>query len=276
MFRFTRYFVAFVLLFVCCGLTLRWFLGDDFRPWVNTARLSVRHQITALVDEYSLELEKAKEAVAKAEVRAVRLRLQKQKVSASIKTLERRRMIAVQDLADTTTRLANLRDQIQAGQLIRFVGSGRVATDIELQTIVERCSGKITVAQERINYLKQIQKLHDDRHRKLVELNKLSPMAIQRLKNGVEFLAEKLALYQDVKEWVDEDQAADAEMAGLYDEAQRTLEDAHSKLDAKLAEVDAVLDFSLDLEVEPAAKAVSTDALLADIRSTLNNVAIQK
>lgn len=274
MFRFARYFVAVVLLFVCCGFMLRWLMGDDFRPWVNSAKSSVREQIAALVDQYSLELEKAKEAVKQAEERAIQLRLQKQKAAASIKTLERRSVVAQRDLVDTTTRLTSLRDQIQSGHTIRFVGSGRVATDVELQSIVERCSGKIEVARERVNYLNQIRKLREDRHRKLIALDKQSPVAIQRLKNGVEFLAEKVALYQDVKGWVEEDQAAQTQLAGLYDEAQRTLEDAHAKLDAKLAEVDAVLDYSLDLDVETTPEAQSTDDLLADIRSTLSNVSV--
>ena len=53
---------------------------------------------------------------------------------------------------------------------------------------------------------------------------------------------------------------------GRKPEAQRTLEDAHAKLDLKLAEVDAILGMSLDLEIDPVQESHSTDQLLADIR----------
>jgi hypothetical protein len=94
-----------------------------------------------------------------------------------------------------------------------------------------------------------------------------------RLRNEAEFLARKLELYRDVKGWIQDEESSSAELASLFQTAQRTLQSAHGKLDAKLAEVDAMHKASVAV--------VRTDALLAesdfltDIQSVLGDQQIE-
>ena len=268
--------IAIGLAVLAAGFLFYWVMGDEIGPFVSTAKQSLRDQFAGMVDEYELELEKAKAAVAKAEERSVQLRLQKHKAVAAVKTLQREVQVAQNDIRDAQTQLAWLRDTLEAGRQVRLV-SGRLATHSELKSIVDDLATRIQIAQEKLSYLEQILQRRRARHDKLVQIDEESPAALQRLRNSVDFLARKLEMYRDVKRWIDQDEAAETALAGLYDQAQRTLEDAHAKLDMKLAEIDAMLDMSLELEVDPVEQPHSTDELLADIHTALaGGVAIER
>lgn len=275
MFRFGRYVIGLVLIVLCAGFAMHWIMGDDFGPWVSSAKMSVKEQFVKLVDEYEMELEKAKASVAEAEERALKLRLQKQKAAAGMKTLDRELTVARNEIGEAKTQLAALQVKLSAGQTVRLV-SGRIATDGELRTFVDDYSSRIEIAQEKVGYLEQIAQRREARYEKLVQLDKESPNAIRRLRNSVDFLSRKVAMYRDIKDMMDEDAAAEVELNGLYAKAQQTLEDAHAKLDVKLAEVDAMLGMSLDLEIEPVLEPHSTDELLADIRTTLASAEVER
>jgi chromosome segregation ATPase len=275
MFRFGHYFVGFVLIVLCAGFALHWIMGEDFGPWVSSAKMSVREQFVKLVDDYSLELEKAKTAVAEAEERALKLRMQKQMAAVRMKTLDRELTVARSDIGEAKTQLATLQGKLSMGQTVRLV-SGRVANDDELRTFVDNYSSRIEIAQEKVGYLEQIAQRRGARYEKLVRLDQESPNAIRRLRNSVDFLSRKVEMYREIKDMIDEDAMAEVELNGLYAKAQQTLEDAHAKLDMKLAEVDAMLGMSLELEIEPVIEPHSTDRLLADIRTTLASVQVER
>ena len=245
-------------------------MGNDFGPWVSSAKASVREKLASLVDSYSMELEKAKAAVVEAEERAVQVRLQRQKAAAGVATLERELTLARTEIREAQEQLGALQNKLSAGQTVRLV-SGRQATNGELRTFVDDYSSRIEVAQERVGYLAQLMERRRARHEKLLQLDRQSPNAIRRLRNGVDLLERKVEMYGEIKDMVDEDKEAEAELDGLYAKAQRKLEDAHAKLDMKLAEVDAMLGMSLDLEIEPAREPHSTDDLLADIHAKLTS-----
>ena len=74
-----RMLVMLALLAGGAGFFLSWLLGEDFRPWMKTVKGGVKEQIAGLVDQYSLELEKSKKAVADAEQRVAAANVQKHK-----------------------------------------------------------------------------------------------------------------------------------------------------------------------------------------------------
>ena len=260
--------IAIGLAVLAAGFLFYWVMGDEVGPFVTTAKQSLRDQFVGMVDKYELELKKAEAEVAKAEERAVQLRMQKHKAAAGVTTLQREMQVVQNEVQDAQTQLALLRDNLEAGRQVRLV-SGRLATDSELKSIVDDQATRIQIAQEKLSYLEQFMQRRKSRHDKLIQLDKQSPAALQRLRNSVGMLARKLEMYRDVREWVEQDEAAEVALTGLYDKAQRTLEDAHAQLDTKLAEIDAMLDMSLELEVDPVKEPHSTDELLADIRTAL-------
>ena len=264
-----RNFIAIGLVVLATAFLFHWIMGDEVGPFVSTAKKSLRDRFVGMVDTYEHELEKAEAEVAKAEERAVQLRMQKHKAAAAVTTLQREIQVARNEVQEAQTQLALLRDNLKAGRQVRLV-SGRRATDSELKSIVDDQSARIQIAREKLSYLEQFQQRRIARRDKLVQLDRESPAALQRLRNSVAMLARKLEMYRDVREWVEQDEAAEVALTGLYDKAQRTLEDAHTQLDMKLAEIDAMLDMSLELELDPADQPHSTDELLADIRTALN------
>lgn len=259
---------ACLLIIVCVGFFLRWLLGDDFGPWVDTAKESVKERFVKLIDEYQVELKKAQAAVKAAEQRAVTLRVQQRKAAAGLVTVDREIKLGQQEIAEAKTKLAGLRDNVGSGQTIRLV-SGRAATDVDLRDIVDKYATNIELAQEKVAFLEQIRERRKARNSKLAELDKQSPGAIQRLQNSITYLEQKMALYREIKDWVDQEEAAESELTGLYDRAQRTLEDAHSRVDTKLTEIDAMLTASLEVDVSPASEDIASDGLVEDIRSIL-------
>jgi chromosome segregation ATPase len=233
-------------LLVCgAGLFLSWLLGDDFRPWVNTAKIGVKEQISGLVDQYSLELEKSRKAVADAEQRVAAANVQKHKEEAAVTSLRRQVQAAQKEIADAEQARKTLDEKVSDGRTIRL--RSRTLSPPELKEMVADFSNRIAIAKEKLGYLEQILTMREARLVKLQELEKQSPAVIRRLRNDVDFLARKLDLYRDVKEWIQEEEANSAQLNGLFETAQRTLESAHGKLDAKLAEVDAILKASVDV-----------------------------
>ena len=113
--------VAIGLAALAAGFLFYWVLGDDIGPFMSTAKQSLRDQFVGLVDQYELELKKAEAEVAKAEERAVQLRLQKNRAAAGVKTLHREMEVAQNEVVDAQTQLASLRDNLQAGRQVRLV-----------------------------------------------------------------------------------------------------------------------------------------------------------
>jgi len=240
-----RMLVMSALLVCGAGLFLSWLLGDDFRPWVNTAKIGVKEQISGLVDQYSLELEKSRKAVADAEQRVAAANVQKHKEEAAVTSLRRQVQAAQKEIADAEQARKTLDEKVSDGRTIRL--RSRTLSPPELKEMVADFSNRIAIAKEKLGYLEQILTMREARLVKLQELEKQSPAVIRRLRNDVDFLARKLDLYRDVKEWIQEEEANSAQLNGLFETAQRTLESAHGKLDAKLAEVDAILKASVDV-----------------------------
>ena len=246
------------------------FLGENFRPWVRVARKSAAEKIGNLVDQYEVQLEKARIEYAKAKERATTLRVQKHQAVAGVKVTEREIKLAEQEIRNAKTQLASLEDKLSSGQVVRLV-SGRNAGPAELKNIVGDYSNRIQIAQEKVGYLGQILASRQARCQKLTGLEEQSPAAIQRLQNSVDYLARKVELYREVKRWANEESAAESELAGLYEQAQRTLEEAHAKLDQKLAEFDALLDASRQGDLTPASDPVTTDNDFAASRQVGTN-----
>ena len=267
-----RMLVMLVLLVGGAGLFLSWLLGGDFRPWMKTAKTSVKEQIAKLVDEYSLELEKSKKAVANAEQRVAAANVQKHKAEAAVKSLKRQVQVAQKEIADAEQARQTLDGKLAANRTIRLV-SGRTLTPAELKEMTADFSNRIQIANEKLGYLEQILTMREGRLVKLCELEKQAPAVVRRLHNGVDFLERKLDLYRDVKEWVQEEESQSAQLNGLFETAQRTLESAHAKLDAKLAEVDAVLKAAVD--VLRSEDLLADNKFLTDIQSVLGDQRIE-
>ena len=261
-----RMLVMLALLAGGAGLFLSWLLGEDFRPWVKTAKRSVQEQIAGLVDQYSLELEKSKKAIADAEKRVAAAGVQKYKAEAAAAGLKRQVQAAQKEIADAEQARQTLEGKLSAGHTIRLPG-GRSVSPAELKEMVTDFSNRIQIAKEKLGYLEQILAMREGRLVKLCELEKQSPAVINRLHNDVDFLERKPELYRDVKEWIQEEESDTAQLNGLFETAQRTLESAHAKLDAKLAEVDAVLKASLD--VLRSEELLADNTVLSDIQSVL-------
>ena len=265
-----RKLIAGLLVVACGGLLLPWLLGRDFNPWFATAKDSIKARFVNLVDEYELQLRKAKDAVARAEERAVTLKVQHQKSAAGLITVDRELNHCRQEITDAKSKLAELRDQLNSGASIRFV-SGRAASEVDLRNLVAKHATSIELAEEKATFLEQIRERRSARNSKLEALDQQSPGAITRLRNSVDYLEQKVTLYRDMKDWLAQDEAAESELSGIYETAQRTLEEAHAKLDAKLAEIDAMLAISIETELAPVETEPDSASLAREIHTLLGD-----
>jgi chromosome segregation ATPase len=277
MFRLFRYLFTSLLVLLGVGLGLRFALGEKFVPWTRAAQRTMVEKIEQLVDRYEMELEKARHVYEQAKERSIALRGQKVQAVAGVKTIQREIQLAQKVIDESKRQLAVLEERLRMKDELRLV-SGRVATPTEIQASVQDYANRIQVAEEKVSYLQQILARRQTRQQKLVELEEQSPSALQRLGNSLDFLARKLDLYRELQQWAQEETAADSQLVGLYENAQRTLEDAHAKLDQKLAELDALLEPALKIEPATANETTTPEKLAADIRQILQgwNAGFQK
>jgi chromosome segregation ATPase len=265
-----RKLIAGLLVVACGGLMLPWLLGRDFNPWVATAKESLKARFVNLVDEYELQLRRAKDAVEGAQERAVTLKVQHQKSAAGLVIVDRELNHCRQEITGAKAKLAELRDQLNSGESIRFV-NGRAASEVDLRNLVAKCATRIELAEEKATFLQQMRERRSARNSKLETLDQQSPGAITRLQNSVDYLEQKVTLYRDMKEWLAQDEAEESQLSGIYQNAQRTLEEAHAKLDAKLAEIDAILSVSIETEIVPAAGEPDSASLSREIHAILGD-----
>lgn len=266
--RLIRSLFTILLVLLGVGLGLRFALGKNFGPWTRAAQRTMVEKIEQLVDRYEMELEKARQAYEQAKERAIALRGQKVQAKVGVTTAEREIQVAQRGIVESKTQLATVENQLRKNEQIRLV-SGRIATTIEIQAWIQDYANRIQVAEEKVSYLQQILTRRQARQQKLIELEEQSPAALQRLGNSLDFLARKLDLYRELKQWAQEETAADTQLVGLFENAQRTLEDAHANLDQKLAEFDALLEPTLKIEPTTSNETATPEKLAADIRQIL-------
>lgn len=267
--RLSHFVVGVGLIVVCAFFLLRWVMGESFVPWISTARQSGREQLERLVDTYSLEIERVRAAIEQTEKRTEKLEQQKQKAGSSMAKLNRELAAARNSVEEAEKQQDSLQARLAAGQPVKLQ-SGRMTTSDELKAMLERLSSRIELAKEKISFLTTIAERRQARFDRLLELSDASPVEIQKLKASFEMLNRKVNLYREFAVLIDEETAAETEMSGFFSKAQRTLEDAHAKVDARLTEIDVQLKRSVELELDPDPQ--STDDLLGELRSVLARV----
>mgnify|MGYP003670496471 CR=1 FL=1 len=257
---------------------ISWVLGDNSGPWLNSARQTASKPLIDLIGEYRLKYEQAKATVDEAAKRAEVLNENVMAERIAMRTLERNIATAKDEIERAKTDLAGFEKRLAAGQPIVLV-SGRRLDDAGVRSRVADLSNKIAIATEKMSFLTSIRDSRQARLAKLEDLRLQAPTDLHRLQASLSFLEAKLAMYEEMKELV-EDNETDARMAtGMFGKAQDALEEAHQSVDQKLAKFEAIVDASLDSsELAPMENVTETtgDDLLADIRSILSDNSSQQ
>lgn len=264
-----------ILAVLFCGVLavvgLRWFMKEGFDPFVATAREKVRESFEELVDKCELQHQKAKMAVEEAREKSLKLRLARDKAAAQMRGIDGRRSRAEAEIAEARQRLVRLEQNISGGKTLRLV-SGRAASPEELGLIVEKYRNSIQLAEERAACLDELYQQRQQLVQRMDQALKSSPVHVQRLQNSVDFLAGKLELYRDLKDWTEENPDAGLEMDGLYAKAERILEEAHAKIDVELNACNAIFSVNDGLELQETGETTGNmDEVLASIRSALGS-----
>ena len=268
MFGFTRNVMGVVLIGVCLLLVVAWVLGDDLIPWMRAAKNSARQNFNELVDQYEMELEKAKMAGQKAKERAAKLQAAKHQAGAKVQSLEHAVELAERELAAARGELASLDTRLSRGDEIRFV-SGRRATPAELKVVVAAKADSIKLAEEKITYLQAFLAKRQAILDKLDIAASQTPVAIARLERSIEGLRQKVVLYRDMRALAEDEEDSEVALTGMFESAQKTLEEAHAKVDGKLFELEATLEVDMELAPVGGAPDVTAEDVLADIHAAL-------
>ena len=247
MFKTIRFALGIVLILVIAIAGLRWVLGDDFQSWVNAGRSQLKNPLTKIVDEYQMKYEKAKIKVqdAKETARELRVSVQKQKVA--VGRLERQVVEGRNSILAKKQELELIRDPLSDGRDVFFV-SGAKAESTELRDHIEMKGQQIAIAEEKLSLIDPMLQLRRKKLAQLQAFEKSAPSSIRRMVSSLDLLATKLDMYRDVRKLWDEEAAGQIAMDGLFAEAKKALEEAHYELDFKLAEFDAMVDMSLEIE----------------------------
>jgi len=261
--------LGLVLIVGITSLAVPWILGKNFRPWVSTVRLSAREQLEQLVDKYRFEMAKAQTAVADARKRVEAVRGALADTTAGIRAVENDLKLARHEVEEAKTQLAGMEQRLTAGQPVRLV-SGRTLSTEEITIRAQDYGQRIDLANQKIAFLEDMLKRRQERKEKLARLNTQAPLELARLELSVRHLAAKVKLYEEQRARFEEEKDAETAVAGLFEQAQQTLEAAHTEVDHKLAEFDAMLDASLDTKVAPATEAATAGGdALSEIRRIL-------
>jgi chromosome segregation ATPase len=247
------------------GFVVRAVLREDAWPFFQTATSTFGEKLKRLVDEYEFEYKKAEGKVAAAESQARELREKKRDAEAALSTARRRLDLAQAEIKRAEQAREGLADKRAAGQAVRL-GSGRLVSPAELENMDRELQERLSLAGEKIGYLKQFVAMREQRVAQIAAAEQNSPMLLARLRQQLEHLQSKLDLYKDVRKWLAEEPRDAAAANGRFEDAQKALEDAHFKLDEKLGEADALLRSTT---VQGNVDIVNDDRLVQEIRTIL-------
>jgi hypothetical protein len=250
-----------------------WILGDNARPWFKSARDAAAKPLVDLIGEYRIKHQKAKSAVEEAAKRvdAVNENVATERIA--MRTLDRNIAAAEAEIEEAKSALVGFEQRLAAGQPIVLV-SGRRLDDAGVRSRVGGLSNKIAIATEKVEFLTSIRENRRVRLNKLEELREQAPAELHRLQASLSFLEAKLAMYEEMRQIVKDNEADARVAAGMFGKAQGALEEAHHAVDEKLARFEAIVDATLDsAELAPMEGVTETtsDELLADIRSILSD-----
>jgi len=273
MFGFTRSVMGAVVIGVLVLAAVAWVLGDDLIPWMRAAQTGAHHKFNEMVDQYEMELEKAKRAGRQAKQRAAELQSAEHRAAAKVQSLNRAVELARKELTAARAEIASLEGRLSRGEEIRFV-SGRLAIPAELKVIVAAKADRIKLAEEKIDYLEGFLARRQAMLRKLHGAAAQTPVAIARLERSIDGLQRKVVLYRDMRALAEEEEDTEVALTGMFENAQKTLEEAHAKVDGKLFELEAMLEIDAELTPIGGTPDVTADDVLADIRTALGEPSV--
>jgi len=256
---------------VCACVTglVAWILGDDRIPFARVAQQGVREKFTRMVDEYALELERAKKTVAEARKRAGRLLAARHQAAAKAESLQQAISVAQRELGDARAELAFIEQRLVSREAIRLV-SGRLASPAELKVVVATKGERIKLAEEKIRYLEAFLQKRKQVLSKLERAAAQTPATLSRLNLSVDLLERKLRLYQEMRALAEEDEESGVDLK-LFRTAQNALERGHAAVDSRLAELSAILEIEVELAPvdDKPDEDVTVEDVLAGIRTVL-------
>ena len=261
-----RHILGLVLAVVMVVAALAWFLGRDFRPWMHTVRNEVQQRLDNMVDQCQLEYERAKEASEKAKEQVGAYRV----AEAKMRSLEHVKKATQKELARGVQSLSALEQKLARGETARLV-SGREATNAELQAIVGRQRNQMQLAKEKVDMLEGLLEMRRPFMAKLKDAAERAPETIARLDAGLDYLRGKIVLCREMRELVQQEQLDQAQYSGLLERAEKSLQEAHQQIDARLAEIQAVLEIKLEPSLSDQRTATTTENILAEVREALKD-----
>ena len=270
MFKFIRFAVGLVLIFIIALVCLRLIFGDNFPAVFNAARSAVKNPLEDVVGKYQIKFEKAKIKVNEAEEKAKEIRVLVRQQRVAVGALEKKVVAGRNSILERKQELSSIKDKIGNDLPIYFV-SGATAGSSELREHVERRGHEIEIAEEKLKLVDPILQLRRKKLSQLESFEKSAPSSIRRMSASLDLLKAKLEMYQDVKGLYDIEATEQMSMDGLFAEASKALEDAHYEVDYKLAEFDAMVDMSIDLKDELEAVTFGGDSIEGLIDRIMEN-----
>ncbi len=254
-----------------------WILGDSAGPWMQSAKNSARDQLVDLIGKYRVKYEKAKGAVEEAAERVDSVNESVANERVAMRMLDRNIAAAEKEIGSAKAVLVGFERRLSAGQPIVLV-SGRRLDDVSVRTRVTGLTNKVAIANEKVSFFTNLRDRRQTRLAKLEQLRVHAPAELRKCQESLAFLEAKIAMYEDMRVWIEDDAQAELAADGIFGKAQDALEEAHLAVDQKLAKFEAIVDATLDsADLAPMEGITETtsDELVADIRQILGEDLVQ-
>jgi hypothetical protein len=228
-----------------CGLGLVWILGKNALPWLTTVRTSARESLEELVNKEKYELAKAQIGVEEARRKVIKNREAMSKCESGIRSVDSELKITRSDQTQLEKQLALLKRRIDLKKPVRTVNQEELPPE-QVELLLQDYTQRIELAKGKVAFLETMLNQRLERRDKLAHLYAEAPMQLARLEMSLRHLAGKVQFYEEHLTLVQDERSEELSLGGFFAEAQKTLAQAHTEIDAKLARFDALLDTSVD------------------------------
>lgn len=260
--------MALLLLVFVCG----WIMGDSAGPVLDGAKGNIRDKVEELIGHCEVNRNKAKAAIKQV---GERIKTNSENVVGeriAIRMLDRDIASAQSQINTSKKTLASIEDRLTSGKAIYLV-SGRELDESGVRSRVTKIANTISVANERTAFLTTLRERRQNRLTKMENLHVQAPLQQQKLQQSLDHLEAKLAMYEDVKTWIEDDDAA-AMASGMFDKAHAALEEAHFAVDKELAKFDVMIEASTDA-TELAPMDADTEAAGNDLLAYVRGISLE-
>lgn len=225
---------------VFCVACLSFVLGNNFVPWLMTAKQSAANHLLELVDQYELKLQQANGKITDYEHAVVAQAKRRSRMKSMLDKLDHGLDESRAAIAAHRGKLVSLQARLVDHGTV-FTSTGRTMSSTQIQAAIDQSRRAITFAQQRIESLNKLSQPCEQQLAALDHACEIAPTRIASLRTYCKDLEGKITLAKEMQQWTDEMLIAQSGGDRTPEHIEQALREIETDIDGEVAGLSTLL-----------------------------------